>query len=553
MRTLAALAGAGLVVISALSFQVNGQPAGNGAVYEAIGTPRRDADKLPQAFNFALVGHASLVNPPGSRLSGEGVPRGMNAPLAIAKTCAYVGSRNGLQDTLIVDITNPRLLVVAGFVPGVPLSSSREMRAFGDLNLLVIGNFRLRKGEATYENPTGADGTVNNFRIYNIADCTRPVLRATIDLGPNVYHEFYLWVDPKDRTRTLLYATFNDNNSGQNLPDLRVLDITNAQNGTAPSQIATFTLDPAVPADVRVNPNDPAQKFGDDQFPFKATDFTGSIDPRFLFAGRFGPQPVTQWNNRLHSLSVNPEGTRVFMANLGAGFFLLDSSNLADPAKAKTCTRDTVTRDATSNQDTNLCLRKLDPDPYARVTWHPPQASVTHTAVQIPGRPYVLVGDERNGTTTCPWSYYRIIDIRNELRPVIISEMKLPENKPQACRRGGPGDPKNKREFSAHNATPFKDVAFVTWYSGGLRAWEYADPHRPREVGVFVPQPLPKVSVTWRDSDDVWAWSYPIVRNGLIYFVDMRNGLYIVKYIGPHQDEVPAQGVYAGNQTASTQ
>ncbi|TMI79297.1 MAG: hypothetical protein E6H03_10550 [Bacillati bacterium ANGP1] len=94
----------------------------------------------------------------------------------------------------------------------------------------------------------------------------------------------------------------------------------------------------------------------------------------------------------------------------------------------------------------------------------------------------MLVGDERNGTTTCPWSYYRIIDIRDEMRPVIISEMKLPEDKPQACRRGGPGDPKYKREFSAHNATPFKDVAFMTWYSGGLRAWEYADPHRPREV-----------------------------------------------------------------------
>ncbi|HTD46417.1 MAG TPA: hypothetical protein VK881_04025, partial [bacterium] len=209
MRTLVALAGASLVVISALTIQVGGQPAANGGVYEAVGALRRDADKLPQVSNFALVGHASLVNPPGSRLSGEGVPRGMNAPLAIAKTCAYVGSRNGLQDTLIVDITNPRLLVVAGFVPGIPLSSSRDMRAFGDLNLLVIGNFRLRKGDATWENPTGADGTVNNFRMYNIADCTRPVLRATIDLGPNVYHEFYLWVDPKDHTRTLLYATFN--------------------------------------------------------------------------------------------------------------------------------------------------------------------------------------------------------------------------------------------------------------------------------------------------------------------------------------------------------
>src|SRR5207302_3337268 len=161
------------------------------------------------------------------------------------------------------------------------------MRAFGDLNLLVIGNFRLPKGEATWENPTGADGTVNNFRMYNIADCTRPVLRATIDLGANVYHEFYLWVDPKDHTRTLLYATFNDNNSGPNLPDLKVFDITNAQNGAAPSQIASFTLDPAVPADARVNTYDPEQKVGDDLFTFKAQGLPASIDAQSRFVCRY--------------------------------------------------------------------------------------------------------------------------------------------------------------------------------------------------------------------------------------------------------------------------
>src|SRR2546421_11930199 len=32
-------------------------------------------------------------------------------------------------------------------------------------------------------------------------------------------------------------------------------------------------------------------------------------------------------------------------------------------------------------------------------------------------------------------------------------------------------------------------------------------------------------------ADDWWvaAWSYPIVRNGFIYFADMRNGLYILR------------------------
>jgi hypothetical protein len=27
-------------------------------------------------------------------------------------------------------------------------------------------------------------------------------------------------------------------------------------------------------------------------------------------------------------------------------------------------------------------------------------------------------------------------------------------------------------------------------------------------------------------------WSYPIVRDGLIYVVDIRNGLYVLRYTG---------------------
>ena len=27
-------------------------------------------------------------------------------------------------------------------------------------------------------------------------------------------------------------------------------------------------------------------------------------------------------------------------------------------------------------------------------------------------------------------------------------------------------------------------------------------------------------------------WSYPIVKNGLIYVIDIRNGLYVLRYTG---------------------
>jgi hypothetical protein len=508
----------------------------------AIGEQRAPLDRLPQIRNFILIGSNPLVNPPGSRMSASGLPRGMNAALGVAKNCAYVGSRNGLQDVLIVDISDPAHPKVAGSIPGVPLATSRELKALEDLDMLIVGHFALGAGGPTGENPTDVPGVVNNFRIYNISDCTRPVLRTEFDLGSSVWHEFFLWRDPRNPRRVLAYISFI---GGMAVPDLRVWDLTDAQNGVQPRQVASFTLHPAVPASERVDPAafDPAH------FPFRATDLSDRVHVRFLFAGRFGPQPPDSVSNLLHSMSVSEDGTRVYMANLNAGFFILDSSNLADEARARTCVPNTVTVDATSNRDPNLCLRKLNPDPSARLDWHPPQPNITHTAVRIPGRSLVLVGDERNGTTTCPWAWYRIVDVSSEMNPRIVpnSEMLLPENRPENCRLGGPGDPKHLREFSSHNMTPFRNIGFVTWYSGGLRAWDYADPEAPREVGVFVPRPQERVQFPFRDSPDVWAWSYPVVRNGLIYFVDMRNGLYVVRYTGPRNDEVPTRGVFSGD------
>ena len=534
-----------LLLLSALAVAGQPRPTLSQEMPVGLGAARLDRTQLPQAANFTLVGANPLVNPVGSRMSSSGIPRGMNSALGIAKHCAYVGSRNGLQDVLIVDIAEPAHPAVIGSIPGIGLSSSRELKAIEDLDLLVIGHFQVDPG-STMENPTNTPGAVNRFRVYNIVDCTRPVLRTEFDLGSSVWHEFFLWRDPRNTKRILAYVSIT---AGDALPDLRIFDLTDSARGAAVKQIASFTLDPAVPATEQVDLNDPRQRFGEDQFPFKTIDLAGRVDSRFLFAGKFGPQQPTSVSNLLHSMTVSPDGTRVYMANLNAGFFILDSSNLADEGKAKTCVPNTVTKDATSNRDPTLCLRKLNPDPAARIDWHPPFNSVTHTAVAIPGKPYVLVGDERNGTTTCPWSWYRVIDISSEANPKIVGGFMLPEDRPENCLLGGPGDPKYLREFSSHQATVFANIGFFTWYAGGLRAWDFSAPAAPREAGIYVPRPPAAVQFGFRDSPDVWAWSFPVVKDGLIYFNDTRNGLFVVRYTGPHAGEVPTSGVYSGDFT----
>jgi hypothetical protein len=36
----------------------------------------------------------------------------------------------------------------------------------------------------------------------------------------------------------------------------------------------------------------------------------------------------------------------------------------------------------------------------------------------------------------------------------------------------------------------------------------------------------------------VVMWSFPIVRKGIIYVADVRNGVYVLRYTGPHAKEI---------------
>ena len=42
-------------------------------------------------------------------------------------------------------------------------------------------------------------------------------------------------------------------------------------------------------------------------------------------------------------------------------------------------------------------------------------------------------------------------------------------------------------------------------------------------------------------------WSYPVVADGLIYVVDLRNGLYVLRYTGPGADDVAEISFLEGN------
>jgi hypothetical protein len=45
----------------------------------------------------------------------------------------------------------------------------------------------------------------------------------------------------------------------------------------------------------------------------------------------------------------------------------------------------------------------------------------------------------------------------------------------------------------------------------------------------------------------VVMWSFPIVEDGLIYVIDLRNGLYVLRYTGPRAGEVAGLSFLEGN------
>jgi hypothetical protein len=285
--------------------------------------------------------------------------------------------------------------------------------------------------------------------------------------------------------------------------------------------VATFTLDPAVP---RIEPTNP-DRYRDDHFVFQN-------------------KPTSQTNS-LHSMSVSDDGTRVYMANSQAGYFILDSTVLAQNAP---CIPNTVTVDALTNTNPALCLRKINPDPNARYDHAAIREYITRFILCRAGRRpresrSTRLLEESNRTITCPWTPGEILDITDE-EPHVIARYMVPENLGENCFVGGPGDPVLFRSF------PRKPLLFsICSFSRGIRPDSVPGTFRTprchsrsgfRTAGIERRRVLPR-------QQDVWMWPFPILHNGLIYVTDENSGLYVLKYRGPGADELPQQGTYLSN------
>jgi hypothetical protein len=259
------------------------------------------------------------------------------------------------------------------------------------------------------------------------------------------------------------------------------------------------------------------------------TDISGARKGKFTELVKMSPLYSGSF---VHSLSVNNAGTRGYIAHLTGGVGVLDTSDLAKGAKKPS-------------------IRVLTP-PNNAPRWEGPGP---HTAMKLFGSETMLITDEVYGAALsalgghgCPWGWARFVDIKNPVKPKVISEFKLPQNDESFCTQDAAHP---TTSFAAHNPTITKNLAIITWHSGGLQVVDISKPAKPSRTAEFLADPvipiLQEDPVLSSGGDKVVAWSYPIVKDGLIYFVDVRNGLYVMRYEGPFATEISKSKFLEGN------
>jgi hypothetical protein len=218
-------------------------------------------------------------------------------------------------------------------------------------------------------------------------------------------------------------------------------------------------------------------------------DITNPSKPRLLTQYFTSP-------GRVHGLNISDDGTRAYVAILGQGG--------ANPQRAP-------------GSPPNNGLQILDvsevqarvPNPQMKlvgqVTWDDGGGAQHAIQVRIKGKPYVIHVDEAgsggNNSTgwnaACAmnlpaWQFARIIDIRDETKPTVISKLMLEAYDPKHCAEvlpdlAGLGSFTYGAHYCSvdnrHNATTLA----CGYFNSGIRVFDIREPAQPKEIAYFNP------------------------------------------------------------------
>src|SRR5262245_48090044 len=263
----------------------------------------------------------------GGDLDGEGDARG----LGIAGNCIFVGHANGAGVRRAINIfkiqPNPEKQppVQVGEIPAM----SEGNQGFDDRELRALV-YKTSRGEDRYILVrNGGTNTIGRMETYRIdMNTCLPISKSDVHDFHAQSHEFFLWHDPANPNRVLIYMTIwtgglpDPERPGLKIPDAIVLAVTDEDTGemlAKPKVLAGFTLQEVGGPPIDERP-DATGLFSDGRF----ADFR-DVRNRSGQAGNFQSGD----HDRLHSTSAADEGERVCIAGTTAGFYVRDSEAFA--------------------------------------------------------------------------------------------------------------------------------------------------------------------------------------------------------------------------------
>jgi hypothetical protein len=423
--------------------------------------------KFELARNLRRVGHLDI---PGG------------GQVVVQDGYAYVGHMKPPHGTSIIDVSdpaNPKLVGAVELADGY--SHTHKVRVVGDLmftNVEQNDRHFLRKGERLPElraklasdlgSPPGDAELAAELGVQadDIPALDAARERGYADGGFRVY-------DVSDKTAPKLIADHKTFGFGVHRFDVdeRYAYISTEMEGYIGNILVIYDLaDPARPQEVS----------------------------RWWMPGQHlagGETPTWQgYKNRLHhALRV---GDELWASVWHAGFRVIDVSDITRPRTV------------------------------AAHDYHPPFPEPTHTVLPldqpIDGRRIAVVVDEEHEHERGQGrlhGFMWVFDVTDfdkiqALSAFDVSELASPWSR-------APG------RFGAHQFREKLDgtLVYLTWFSGGLRIVDVADPFRPKEVGHYIPEPV--MGAASPQSNDV-----DVGDSGLIYLIDRDAGFDILEFTG---------------------
>lgn len=422
----------------------------------------------------------------------------------------------------------------------VPLA--RNIRRLGHIDIPGGGQVVIDGDHAFVGHMTPPHGT----SIIDVSDPRNPRMTARIDLPDDRSHTHKVRVVGGD----LMLTNVEQNNrhffrKGYRLPELRATlaerlgrpardDELAAELGVAPSDIARL---------------DAARERGYQDGGFRVYDISDRARPREIAYRRTGGVGVHRFDadRRYAYISTEMDG---YVGNILVIYDLADPANPVEVSRWHMTGQHVAAGEAPLAQGNAARLHHAmrvgdelwaavwqaglrvidvsniaDPRTIGTYNYHPPVPEPTHTVMpleqSIDGRRYAIAIDEEHDHTPGRLhGFMSVLDVTDlsDVRPVsvfTVSELDSPWSRMPGVR------------FGAHQYREKLDstLVYATWFAGGLRIVDVADPFLPVEIAHYMPEPLgDKPAPSSNDVD--------LDGRGLIYLVDRVRGLDILEHTG---------------------